>query len=216
MTEPPYQYQPPEYTQNPQYVSPEQQRGYLPVSKYPGAPMPPVYGPPQTNPYAHWGLRVAAYILDALIGGLLIYPLLFVFTVATGTPFSATTDQGIQIRPYDGTGLIEGWGVFPDSFQYLSLVAYAASFVFGFWNQVWRQGRTGSSLGKSAVRIKVVSESTGQPIGAGMMFLRALCHILDALPCYVGFLWPLWDQKRQTFADKIMSTVVVPLPPKQP
>jgi hypothetical protein len=25
----------------------------------------------------------------------------------------------------------------------------------------------------------------------------------------VGFLWPLWDRKRQTFADKLMSTVSV-------
>ena len=34
-------------------------------------------------------------------------------------------------------------------------------------------------------------------------------HVLDSLPCYLGYLWPLWDAKRQTFADKIMSTVVV-------
>ena len=33
-------------------------------------------------------------------------------------------------------------------------------------------------------------------------------HILDALT-YVGFLWPLWDAKRQTFADMLMRTVVV-------
>jgi hypothetical protein len=42
-----------------------------------------------------------------------------------------------------------------------------------------------------------------------MAFVRDLAHILDALPCYIGFLWPIWDSKRQTFADKIMNTVVV-------
>ncbi|MDQ1539752.1 MAG: hypothetical protein QOH29_478, partial [Actinomycetota bacterium] len=26
---------------------------------------------------------------------------------------------------------------------------------------------------------------------------------------YLGYLWPLWDSKRQTFADKILKTVVV-------
>jgi hypothetical protein len=26
---------------------------------------------------------------------------------------------------------------------------------------------------------------------------------------YLGYLWPLWDAKRQTFADKICSTVVL-------
>jgi uncharacterized RDD family membrane protein YckC len=25
----------------------------------------------------------------------------------------------------------------------------------------------------------------------------------------LGYLWPLWDDKRQTFADKICSTVVL-------
>ena len=29
---------------------------------------------------------------------------------------------------------------------------------------------------------------------------------------YLGYLWPLWDDKRQTFADKILSTVVVEMP----
>jgi hypothetical protein len=26
---------------------------------------------------------------------------------------------------------------------------------------------------------------------------------------YLGYLWPLWDAKRQTFADEICSTVVL-------
>jgi hypothetical protein len=25
----------------------------------------------------------------------------------------------------------------------------------------------------------------------------------------VGYLWPLWDEKRQTFADQIMKTTVI-------
>jgi len=42
-------------------------------------------------------------------------------------------------------------------------------------------------------------------------FLRDLCHFIDAVICYVGFLFPLWDAKRQTLADKIMKTVVIPV-----
>jgi uncharacterized RDD family membrane protein YckC len=70
-------------------------------------------------------------------------------------------------------------------------------------------GRTGQTWGRRTLNIRMVSEQTGQPIGAGMAFLRDLCHILDSLSCYIGWLWPLWDAKRQTFADKIMKTVVV-------
>ncbi|REO10986.1 RDD family protein, partial [Mycobacterium tuberculosis] len=32
-----------------------------------------------------------------------------------------------------------------------------------------------------------------------------------AIICFVGFLFPLWDAKRQTLADKIMTTVCVPI-----
>ena len=41
-----------------------------------------------------------------------------------------------------------------------------------------------------------------------MSFVRQLLHIVDSI-CYIGYLWPLWDRKRQTFADKILKTVVL-------
>ena len=49
---------------------------------------------------------------------------------------------------------------------------------------------------------------TGQPVGPGTAFVRALCHVLDSI-LYIGYLWPLWDDLRQTFADKIMGTLVM-------
>lgn len=83
----------------------------------------------------------------------------------------------------------------------------------GIWlyNRWLQAGKTGQSWGKKALGLKLVSESTGQPIGPGMAFARDICHILDSLACFIGWLFPLWDAKRQTFADKIISTVVVPV-----
>ena len=34
--------------------------------------------------------------------------------------------------------------------------------------------------------------------------------VVDAIICYIGYLFPLWDPKRQTLADKIMTTVCLP------
>ncbi len=51
--------------------------------------------------------------------------------------------------------------------------------------------------------------STGQPMGAGLCFVRQLAHYADSLVCYLGWFWPLWDSRNQTLADKIMNTVVV-------
>jgi uncharacterized RDD family membrane protein YckC len=74
----------------------------------------------------------------------------------------------------------------------------------------WIMGGQGQSLGKRVLNIRLVSEDTGQPIGTLNAFLRDIVHIVDGLLCGLGYLFPLWDPKRQTFADKIMKTVVIP------
>jgi hypothetical protein len=44
--------------------------------------------------------------------------------------------------------------------------------------------------------------------------LRQLAHRVDQMVCYVGFLFPLGDAKRETLADMIMGTVCVPITPE--
>jgi uncharacterized RDD family membrane protein YckC len=90
----------------------------------------------------------------------------------------------------------------------VGVIAYLAAIGWAFY-QAYLAGSTGQSLGKQVAKTRLLSERTGQPIGGGMGIARYLLHIVDGLPCYVGYLWPLWDAKRQTFADKIVSTVVV-------
>ena len=73
----------------------------------------------------------------------------------------------------------------------------------------WYLGGQGASLGKRTLNMRLISEQTGQPIGMLMAFLRDIAHIVDSIICYIGYLFPLWDSKRQTLADKIVNTVVV-------
>lgn len=92
-------------------------------------------------------------------------------------------------------------------------ILYFLCLLIGLAYQVynrWILGGQGQSIGKKVLGMKLVSEETGQPIGALNAFVRDICHIVDSIICYVGFLFPLWDAKRQTIADKIMKTVVVP------
>lgn len=145
-----------------------------------GAPQPYAWAPPAPpTGYAPWLRRVGGYLLDEL--------LLVPFFVVGGAAEAAGGGSGAAV----------------------AAVVYLGSFVFGIWNQVFRQGRTGQSLGKQWVGIRLVRERDGEPIGPGLTFVRALAHILDALPFYLGFFWPLWDPKRQTFADKVCHTVVL-------
>jgi uncharacterized RDD family membrane protein YckC len=83
--------------------------------------------------------------------------------------------------------------------------------VYLLWNYGYRQGTTGSSIGKSVLKFKVISENTGQPLGFGLSVLRQITHAVDAVPFYAGYLFPLWTAKRQTLADKIMASVCLPL-----
>jgi len=86
-------------------------------------------------------------------------------------------------------------------------VAAVAVLAWLLWN-IYLEGVTGRSVGKSLFGLVLVGEPTGQPIGFGRAVTRKLAHILDALICYVGFLLPIGDLKRQTLADKVMHTLV--------
>jgi len=70
-------------------------------------------------------------------------------------------------------------------------------------------GSSGQTPGKRMNGVKVLRERDGQVVGVGTGILRQYAHILDSLACLLGWLWPLWDRKRQTFADKIVSTVAI-------
>lgn len=71
------------------------------------------------------------------------------------------------------------------------------------------EGRTGLTPGKALLRLRLVDQFDGQPVGPGRAYRRRFAHALDALSCGLGFVWPLWDEQRQTFADKVARTVVV-------
>ncbi|MGV9316626.1 RDD family protein, partial [Streptomyces sp. NPDC003691] len=93
-----------------------------------------------------------------------------------------------------------------------SMVMVLASVVVAFGLFMWlraMEGSTGQTPGKKAAGIKVLREADGRTLGFGLSFVRQLAHILDSLPCYLGYLWPLWDEKKQTFADKVCATVVI-------
>ena len=93
----------------------------------------------------------------------------------------------------------------------VSTILDILSVVIWGYNRWYRAGRTGQSWGKQVLSTKLIGEATGQPIGTWRAFIRDVCHIFDNL-CGIfplGYLWPLWDRKRQIFSDKIMHTVVI-------
>ncbi len=90
----------------------------------------------------------------------------------------------------------------------LGAILYLVALVWFFYN-VFQGGKSGSRWGQKIVGIRMLKEATGQPLGGGLAIARLFVHIVDGIPCDIGYLWPLWDSKKQTFADKIMGSVVV-------
>jgi uncharacterized RDD family membrane protein YckC len=135
---------------------------------------------------AGWAERVLAYLIDAA---------LVAIPVALGQLVLVLGGR----RPGVGSG----------GAALAVLLATVAAFAVWVWNRGVRQGRTGRSVGKSTVGLVLLGQASREPIGTGRALLRDVAHILDAIPCYVGFLWPLWDAKRETFADKVVRTTVL-------
>lgn len=89
------------------------------------------------------------------------------------------------------------------------IVVSAVIYLAGLAVLGWMNGASGRTPGKRVVGIRVVRDADGRVLGGGLGLVRAICHFLDTVSCFVGWLWPLWDSKNQTFADKILATVVL-------
>lgn len=71
--------------------------------------------------------------------------------------------------------------------------------------------RSGQTIGKRTLGIRVIDFQTGGPIGFGRAVIRYFGRIVSALPCFLGYFWMLWDRERQTWHDKFATDVVVPV-----
>jgi uncharacterized RDD family membrane protein YckC len=146
---------------------------------------------------ASWGRRALALIVDALALVALSVPGVAVI----GLGAAADSDRSGPDQP---NGVLVALGV----------ALAVGGVVVQFWQQGWRQGSRGQSWGKQALGIRLVRLADGVPpgggIGLGRMLLRMVFgNVSCGIYTVLTYLWPLWDDNRQTLDDKIFSTVVV-------
>jgi uncharacterized RDD family membrane protein YckC len=90
-------------------------------------------------------------------------------------------------------------------------LGYILAFGLGLVYFAYFEGSpSGQTLGKKVMKIRVIDFSSGGPIGFGRAIVRYISRILSGLICYLGYLWMLWDREKQTWHDKLATTVVVP------
>jgi uncharacterized RDD family membrane protein YckC len=206
---PPYGQQPP-----PPYGQPTpdpygQQQPWAPTPGYPGANPGAGYGGAlPKEAYASWGQRVGAFLLDYL----LLLPFIIVGSILIGVG-AASTATKLVYDSSTNTYSTTGGGV--SALAVIGYLIYTVGVLaVSIWNRWYTAGKTGQSWGKRVMGLKLVREADGQPIGPGMAFVRDLAHVIDGVICYIGYLFPLWDAKRQTLSDKIVNTAVFPGAPK--
>lgn len=191
----------------PGYGQPGQAGGYDPSAYgapgYGQAPAgQPGYPAVKRSDYAHWGRRVAAFLLDQLPS----YIGLIIFYVGYGLFIADMAGSGSSTPSFSAAAVVP---------MVIGSVIMMGGLVWDVFNRWITAGRTGQSWGRRKMKIMMISEQTGAPIGPLNAFLRDLVHVVDGI-FYLGYLWPLWDEKRQTFSDKIMTTIVVDTPPAGP
>jgi uncharacterized RDD family membrane protein YckC len=158
------------------------------------------------TPLAGWWSRVAAQLIDGCIQllGMLPYFIGLVMLVEAQGAGASIYQTADPTRQADRVTVLTGVG--------LMVLGGVLSMVIWVWNRVVQQGRTGQSIGKAAMGIVLVSARTGNPIGAGSAFIREIAHMFIDGTFYIGYLWPLWDRRRQTLGDKLVGTVVAQQP----
>jgi uncharacterized RDD family membrane protein YckC len=173
------------------------------------APGYPSYGyaaPPVGGERAGFGIRLGGYLLDGLLYGLLGAVFVIPGTLLLITAF----DDCYSFERLDGTTDFEC----PDGINGAALAGGIALMVIGLlvvaFIYLRALGKTGQTWGRKIVGIKVIGETDGQPIGFGRALGRQLfAGFISAQIFYLGYLWMLWDDKKQTWHDKVVGSIVV-------
>lgn len=133
-------------------------------------------------------------------------------TTRTGSGVSASFLERFAALLLDGFimlivgGMLIGFGTEGIFSGYGNSVPALLSWIYSVFMTV----KYGATLGKMAVKIRVQNEETG----ANLTFVEAILRevvgkFISGAVLFVGYLWMLWDPKKQTWHDKLGKSVVV-------
>ncbi len=191
-----------------------------------GAPPPPPagfgqseygYGVPQAgygqqHRYASFGKRLGAVIVDAIIVSLFFIPAVIYLVTGPKELSACDIDASGNVTIFDEEAVTRGICEGPTGATIaiavvLGLIALVGGVVY---YAKLEGGPSGQTIGKRAVGIRVVDINTGGPIGFGRALGRYLFKsFISGSVCFLGYLWMLWDDKKQTWHDKVTNAVVV-------
>ncbi len=142
--------------------------------------------------YASFGRRLVAVLIDGFILSMVSF-------------FITRFFPGANPYVYGQRGLVPA-----STFMGTSLVGTLLSLLIGWGYYVYFIGSKGQTVGKMAMGIKVVNMGgKGHPDYMHAFLREVVGKFISGLLFALGYLWMLWDGKKQTWHDKIAGTVVV-------
>ena len=82
-------------------------------------------------------------------------------------------------------------------------IVFGLVYTVGFWSA------GGATPGKMLMKLQIVHEDGSGDISIGTVLLRYVGYIVSGIAIGLGFLWIIWDDKKQGWHDKIASTKVI-------
>lgn len=82
------------------------------------------------------------------------------------------------------------------------------SFLLGLAYSVWMLSNYSATIGMMVMKIKITKEGGGK-VTYQDAILRYFAGILSGIVLLLGYLWMIWDPKKQTWHDHLAKTVVV-------
>ena len=140
--------------------------------------------------YAGVGSRIVAVIVDHIIVGII--------TAVLAIPL------GLQMFTMSAAGLAD-----PAVLMAQTMGMWVLSFVLWILYFSYFESKTGQTLGKKVVNIKVTKEDGKQPTFTDAL-IRNILRIIDIIGIYIiGFIVILATEKKQRIGDIAAHTVVV-------
>jgi uncharacterized RDD family membrane protein YckC len=152
-------------------------------------------------PLARWWQRVGALVLDSLIVGVPIGIVNAILNAAFGSKHTVKLLNGTYGTQRSIQGLPH------------VLLLIGSVVVFGLYFSILNGTGNGQTVGNRAPGIAVRDATTGEVIGfnRGLLrwFIRSVLYLALILPGILNDLFPLWDSRNQTIADKAARSVVI-------
>jgi len=158
----------------------------------PGYQAPRTYVPYTTKPYQGVAIRFVAILIDTII--------IAIITGILSAPFNA-----FAVITNNASGTV--------TFSFGSVLGGLVSLAVFMLYFTLLEGHYGQTVGKMAVKIKVVRLADGAPIDYSQAAVRTILRFLDEIPYIIPYLLGamlIWSsEEKQRLGDRVASTVVV-------